>query len=787
MIVEAVVATPIALTQKNSLQTIMPTKKTLQISGMHCASCAVNIESAIKEQSGVINANVNYATSQANLEFDKNKVSLESLTKTIQDAGYQVVDKKNLDAHNKEYALSLKRRLILSVLFGFPLIYLVMGKMVGLPIPQLSPTQIIWFQLVLSSIVIAVSYAIWYSGATKLIKLKPNMDSLVFIGTAAAYFYSLIVSIGFLIGSNPALPLLHFESAVFILIFITLGEYLEEVTKGKTGAAVKQLIGLTPKEATVLKVKDEKVAPSINSNQELDLSLYNETIEPISTLKVNDLVIVKPGGQIPVDGVVAHGQSNIDESMITGESKPATHKPGDNVIGGTINQSGQLVIQTSKVGDDTMLAQIIKTVEEAIGSKAPVQLLADRVSLYFVPTVIAIAILALVIWLLAGQSLVFSLTVFVSVLIVACPCALGLATPTAVMMGTGLAAKNGILIKTSRALEKAGGVSIVLFDKTGTLTKGNFKVTDIVADENNPNWSKDKVLQVAASAEQGSEHPIGSAIVKNAKSKKLELKPYNNFSAIEGYGISVTMDNQIILVGSKELMKIEQYSISPNPALEAEASKLQEQGKTVAFVASKNELIGVIAIADEIKDQSKEIITQFNERHIETWLVTGDNQDTANKVGQILGIPEKHILAQILPKDKAEQVKILQAQGSDSPKTVAFVGDGINDAPALAQADIGIALSSGTDVAIETGEIVLIKNDLADVIKSIDLSKFTLRKIKQNLFWAFIYNTAGIPIAAGVFYPFTGWLLSPSIAAAAMAFSSVSVVSNSLSMKYKKT
>ncbi|MCX6760356.1 MAG: copper-translocating P-type ATPase, partial [Candidatus Nealsonbacteria bacterium] len=586
-------------------------------------------------------------------------------------------------------------------------------------------------------------------------KLHPNMDSLIFIGTSIAYFYSVITSVLIFLKISEPTASLYYESSALILVFISLGKYLESVTKGKTGEAIKKLIGLQPKEATVI--------------------LNNEEIKTkISDVEVGDILLVRPGEKIPVDGIVVDGYSGVDEKAITGESIPVEKNKGDKVIGATINKTGVLKFKAVRVGKDTMLSQIIKVVEEAMGSKAPIQLLADKASFYFVPSVIAIAIASFLIWLLIGYPLSFSLSIMVAVLIIACPCALGLATPTAVMMGTGIAASSGILIKTGDALEIAKGVNIVLFDKTGTLTKGEPAVTDILKTDK---YSDAEIIQIAASIENNSEHPLAQAIVKKAKEKSIKLLDVSDFKAIPGKGIEAKINEEKVLLGTRKLM-IEEKITYDN--IEDEIIKLENQGKTAMILAYRNKIIGIIAVADTLKDHSKEAIEMLHKMSKKVAIITGDNKRVAEAIAKKLNIDK--VLAEVLPQDKSEEVKKLQGEGN----VVAFVGDGINDAPALAQADLGIALGSGTDVAMETGEIILIKDDLRDVVKAISLSKFTLDKIKQNLFWAFFYNVIGIPIAAGILFPFTGWLLNPSIAAAAMAFSSVSVVLNSLSMKLRK-
>jgi Cu+-exporting ATPase len=731
-------------------------KIVLKISGMHCASCVVNIENILKEEKGINSANVNLANQKAYIVFDPNKIDFLKIKNLIESLGYKAEKDDEIsleESENKDYKeiQKLKKRFIYSLIFSLPVAYLAMGEMLGFYIPPFLKNYNTLIQFILSTVVILYCFDIWKYGFKYLIKLKPNMDSLIFVGTAVAYFYSLtillLLFLGFEIDTH-----IYFESAVLILVFISLGKYLEGLTKGKTTEAIKRLIGLQPKEATVLK-----------DGKEIKISV-NEVL-------VDDIVLVKPGEKIPVDGIIIDGYSAVDEKMITGESIPVEKNVGDNVIGGTINKTGFLKLKATRVGKDTMLSQIIKIVEEAIGSKAPIQLLADKISFYFVPTVISIAILAFIVWILMGKSLAFALTVFVSVLIIACPCALGLATPTAIMMGVGLGAKNGILIKSNKALEISRKVNIIVFDKTGTLTKGEPTVTDIVL---NNNFSKEDVLKLAASLEKNSEHPLAEAIFKKAKEEKLELLEVKNFKAIPGYGVVGELNGKKIILGTRKLMI--NNNIDPS-FIEEKISLLEDQGKTVMILAQDKDIVGIIAVADTLKDYAKETIEMLHQMRKKTAIITGDNKRVAQAIAKILGID--NVLAEVLPQDKANEIKKLQSKEN----VVAMVGDGINDAPALAQSDLGIAIGSGTDIAIETGEIVLIKNDLRDVIKAIKLSAYTFKKIKQNLFWAFFYNILAIPIAVGVLYPFFGFLLNPVLAAMAMVFSSVSVVLNSLLMK----
>ncbi len=736
-------------------------KKILKILGMDCASCSANIEHALKKEKGIFSINVNFAAEKAYLEFDPVEISIARIQKIIEKLGYKAAEETlememRMEDHHKiekeGEIKQLKKRFILALIFSLPIIYMVMGEMLGLPMPMFFEKYSVPIQFILATAVILACFNVWRSGFKNLLRLSPNMDSLIFIGTAVAYFYSVIVSL-LMVFKIDIKTHIYYESAALILIFISLGKYLEAITKGKTSEAIKKLIGLQPKEATVIK-----------DGQEIKILIIE--------VKVGDIILVKPGEKIPVDGVVIDGYSGVDEKAITGESIPVEKKEGDEVIGATINKTGVLKFKATRVGKDTMLAQIIKIVEEAMGSKAPIQLLADKVSFYFVPTVIGIAFLALIVWLALGQPFTFALTAFVAVLIIACPCALGLATPTAVMMGTGLAAKNGILIKSGKALEVARKINMVIFDKTGTLTKGEPVVTDVVKIKNETN--ERMVLKLAASIEKNSEHPLAQAVVNKAKEENAGLEEIENFQAVPGKGVQAFFQNKKILLGTRKLMIDNQ--ISP-AVLEEKIIGLENQGKTVMILSFGGEIIGLIAVADTLKEYSKEAVKMLHRMGKKVAIITGDNERVGQAIAKEVNIDR--VLAEVLPQEKSEEIKKLQQEGN----VVAMIGDGINDAPALAQADLGIALGSGTDVAMETGEIVLIKDDLRDVITAIDLSNYTLNKIKQNLFWAFFYNIIGIPIAAGILYPFTGWLLNPAIAALAMAFSSVSVVSNSLLMK----
>jgi len=659
----------------------------LKISGMSCASCAATIEKGLKKETGIKSANVNFASEKLYLEFDSIEISIAGIQKIIEKLGYQTTEEtagEEMYDNHKETKIreiqKLKKRFIISFVFGLPLIYIVMGGMLGLPMPQFFKEWNILIQFILATIVILVCFNLWVSGFKNLIRLRPNMDSLIFIGTAAAYFYSIAVSISFWLGAQELPPHLYYESAVFILVFISLGKYLEAITKGKTSEAIKKLIGLQPKEATIVK-----------DNEEIKI--------PISEVKVGDIILVKPGEKIPVDGIVIDGYSGVDEKAITGESIPVEKKKGDEVIGATINKTGVLRFRATRVGKDTMLAQIIKIVEEAMGSKAPIQLLADKVSFYFVPSVIGIAIFTLVVWLLLGQPLAFALTVFVAVLIIACPCALGLATPTAVMVGTGLAAKNGILIKSGKALEIARDINIVIFDKTGTLTKGEPAVTDIISvtefpispsasssgprgnfqfpnksQISNSKLQTSLILQIAASVEKNSEHPLAQAIVNKAKEKNLSLNEVEGFQAIPGHGVKgelrIKKYKLEILLGNRKLMRDNGITIEKD--MEGKIEELENQGKTVMILACKENnpaiihnspaspseagralfiIQGLIAVADTLKDYSKEAVEMLHKMGKKVAIITGDNKRVGQAIAKQLGID--FVLAEVLPQDKA--------------------------------------------------------------------------------------------------------------------------------------
>ena len=743
-------------------------KTTIPITGMDCASCAMNIERRLKKLDGVKSANVNFATNRAIVEYDEKSLSTGDIKETIEGLGYgaqiseeapkkaiagaemaEMEDREKL-AREKEMG-DLKARLTYSVLLTIPVIMLALPEMLGSVVPVEYPEFLMKnmaaLQFFLCTPVLYFNREFFIRGFRGLLNRMPGMDSLVALGVGTAYVYSVAVGFGFIEGS------IYYETAALLLTFIVLGKYLEAIAKGKTSEAIKRLMGLQPKTALVVKNgREEEIA--------------------IKDVVVGDVIIVKPGEKIPVDGVMVEGTSSVDESMITGESIPVHKRKGDVVIGATINRTGSFRFRATRVGSETMLAQIIRLVEDAQGSKAPIQRLADLVAGYFVQAVIALALLAFVYWyFVAGQPFLFAITVLVSTLIIACPCAMGLATPTAVMIGTGKGAENGILFKNAESLELLHKADIAVFDKTGTLTRGEAIVTDVVPF----GMSEDELLRIAASAENKSEHHIAEAIVRMAKQKKLKIGEPKRFRAIPGHGIEAAFGKIGVLIGNPALMKKEKVPLK-NEVMHG-IYGLEEEGKSVVIVAAEKRVAGLIAVADTVKDSSAEAIAQLRRMGYETAMITGDNERTAMAIAKQVGIDR--VLAHVLPEDKANEVKKLQMDG----KKVVFVGDGINDAPALAQADIGVAIGAGTDVAIESGGVVLVKSDLRDLVAAIELSRYALDKIKQNLFWAFFYNSIGIPVAMGALYPVSGFLLSPLIAGAAMAFSSVSVVSNSLLMR----
>lgn len=740
---------------------------TIPIGGMTCAACSTRVEKALHKLEGVTAASVNLATEKAQVTYDPQSIRLSGVREAITKLGYQplTVQKHGeadaARARKQQEIRNLWMKFIFAAVFSFPLLYIAMAPMIGfvrLPFPAALepmryPLLFSLVQLMLVLPVMGIGYQFYTIGFRALWQRSPNMDSLIAVGTSAAFLYSLYNVFQIAAGHFAAVDALYFETAGVIITLILLGKTLEAVSKGRTGDAIKKLMGLAPKTATILQ-----------NGAEIEI--------PIEEVEIGDTVLVRPGGKIPVDGLVLEGHTAIDESMLTGESMPVDKHAGDTVYAASINTTGTVRFRAQKVGEDTALAQIIRLVEDAQGSKAPIAKLADVVSGFFVPVVVAIALLAGIAWFIGtGGDVTFSLTIFISVLVIACPCALGLATPTAIMVGTGKGAEHGILVKGGEALETAHKIDTIVLDKTGTITKGKPTVTDVIPAEG---YDANTLLAMAASAEIGSEHPLGQAIVAQARERGLALEQAIAFTAITGRGIQATLQAQTILAGNRKLMDENGLSFA---TLQEVTNALAEEGKTPMFIAVDGKPAGIIAVADVVKPSSQEAIQRLQNMGLQVVMITGDNERTAAAIARKVGIT--HVLAEVLPQDKASEVKKLQAQG----RKVAMVGDGINDAPALAQADIGIAIGSGTDVAIESADIVLMRSDLLDVPTAIQLSKRTIRNIKQNLFWAFGYNVIGIPIAAGVLHLFGGPLLNPMFAAAAMSLSSVSVLTNALRLK----
>ena len=736
---------------------------TFNVTGMSCASCARTVENALNKNED-IKASVNIATEKVNIEYDENKYNFEKIKKIVENSGYGLVETLSEEQKMQMYEdkiKSLKNKLILAAVFAIPLIYISMGHMMGIHLPDIvNPKKnAAIYSIVQLLMTIPVVYAgrdFFIHGFKNLARKSPTMDSLIAMGASAAIIYSLYATY-MTITVDPEYHMnLYFESAGTIITLILLGKLLEARTKGQTSSAIKKLIGLQPKKAKIIENGAEK-----------------EVL--IENIKVGDIIVVKPGEKIAVDGKIVNGNTSVDESMITGESIPVSKNIGDKVIGGSINKNGSIQFEATEIGKDTVLSQIIKLVEEAQGSKAPISRMADIVAGYFVPIVIIIATVTGIVWFISGSGLTAALTFFISVLVIACPCALGLATPTSIMVGTGKGAENGILIKSGEALETAHKIKTVVLDKTGTITKGKPVLTDLKVYSN---FDENEILQLAASAENNSEHPLAEAIVNGAKEKNVEFKQYDKFRAMPGYGIRATIDEKEIQIGNRKLMASRKISTE---AAEKDYEILSNEGKTPMFISVNNELAGLIAVADVVKETSKEAVEKMHKLGLKVIMLTGDNEKTAKYIAKEVGIDR--VIAEILPFQKSEEVKKLQEAG----EFVAMVGDGINDSPALAQANVGIAIGSGTDVAIESADIVLIRNDLNDVAGAIALSKATITNIKENLFWAFFYNVIGIPFAAGIFYAFfNGPKLDPMIAAFAMSLSSVSVLMNALRLKFFK-
>ncbi len=746
----------------------------LDIDGISCQVCVNKIEKKVSKLNGVKSVIVNLANSRGKIVYDSDVIKLSEILEVMKKMGYtgSKHEESSENLKDKEKEEHLKREFLefkIAIIFSVVVFYIAMGTMIGLPVPaiispDINPLNFAIVQLILSLPVVYIGRRFYIVGIKQLFMKSPSMDSLIATGTGSALIYSIYGTFKIAEGDYHYVHSLYFESAVVILALILLGKYLEGVSKGKTSEAIKKLMSLKSKKANLIR--------------------NGEIVQvDIEEVEKGEILLVKPGESIPVDGKVIDGNSTVDESMLTGESIPIDKAAGDTVYGASINKNGSLKIEATAVGKDTVISKIIKLVENAQGSKAPIAKIADKVSAYFVPIVMIIATAAGIIWYYLGSQgiveinntpSIFALTIFISVMVIACPCSLGLATPTAIMVGTGRGAELGILIKSGEALEKAHKVNTVVFDKTGTLTEGKPKVTDILTMEG---YKENDTLQIAGALELHSEHPLGEAIVEEAKNRGLTFPEVNDFISITGQGVYGKIEESEVLIGNVKLMKAKNIEIT----MKKELDELASQGKTPMYMAIDGKFLGIIAVADVMKEEAVDTIKELKTRGYKIGMITGDNKITAEAIGKQVGIDM--IFAEVTPEDKYLKVKELQEEGYN----VAMVGDGINDSPALVQADIGIAIGGGTDIAMESADIVLMKRNLKDVLTAMDLSNATIRNIKQNLFWAFIYNTLGIPIAAGVLYPFTGHLLNPMIAGGAMAMSSVSVVTNALRLKkFKK-
>ena len=740
----------------------MSEKKEYKLSGMTCAACAMTVEMAVKDLETVEDVSVNLATERLSL-LPKAGFDSQQVLDAVAEAGYQAEEKgKDRPSDVSEEAVikaqklqKKKQELLILLITALPLLYISMGSMVGLPLPSFldhmaHPLVFVMSQLLLTLPAVWIGRGFYQRGFRNLIKQHPNMDSLIAVGTSAAFFYSLYSVSQVFLGHHPFVHQLYFESVAVIIALVLLGKYLESSAKGKTSQAIQSLLELVPSQATVIR--------------------YGEAVTiDTEDIRVGDIIRIKPGERMPVDGLVTEGQTFVDESMMTGESVPIEKKVGDTITSATINQNGSIDYQATRVGSDTTLAQIVRLVEEAQGSKAPIAALADKISLYFVPIVLSLATFSALGWyFLAGESLSFSLSIFIAVLVIACPCALGLATPTAIMVGTGKGAENGILIKSGQALEAAYQLDTIVLDKTGTITVGKPSLTDLLPLSD---FNRSDLLQLIASAEQHSEHPLAQAILEAAEEEGLDLLPVSHFEAMVGRGLSAQVEGRQLLVGNESLMKDKNIDSS---VFQEQLLELSQEGKTAMFVAVDGQLAGILAVADEMKSSSLKAVQELQSMGLEVIMLTGDREETATAIAQKAGIQK--VIAGVLPDGKAAAIKNLQEAG----KKLAMVGDGINDAPALVQADVGIAIGSGADVAIESAGVVLMHSDLQDVVKAIKLSQATIRNIKENLFWAFAYNTLGIPIAMGLLHLFGGPLLNPMLAGLAMSLSSVSVVVNAL-------
>lgn len=731
------------------------------VTGMTCAACSAHVEKAVSRLSGVQSAPVNLMLGSMTVTYDEKAVTESDIIAAVKAAGYGASPASQTDQGQlrRDQDAALRRRkkhLIWSVVFLVPLFYLSMGHMMGLPLPQVlhtHPLLLACLQLALVIPILSLNRNYFTVGFSRLVKLSPNMDSLVAVGAAAGLVYSLIEMGLLAAGQVSGMPDLYFESAGMILTLVTVGKYLEERSRGKTTGAISALLALAPESAMVRR-----------QGQELTI--------PTEEIVAGDTVIVRQGGRIPVDGVITDGHAAVDESAITGESLPVEKVPGDAVTSATVTSSGYLELRATRVGGDTTLSQIIRLMEEAASSKAPISRLADRISGIFVPVVMAISLTAALLWaFVGGMDVRFCLSIAIAVLVISCPCALGLATPVAIMVGTGQAAQQGILIKSAESLELLHKVQTVVLDKTGTVTMGQPRVTDILCA---PGVTEEELLCVAASAEKPSEHPLAHAIVEESQARHIPLCPVSGFRSVPGGGIQATLSGEAVLAGNAGYLAQNGVSLA---AMEADAHRLAEDGKTPLFFAESGRLLGCVAVADVVKPDSAKAIAALRRMGRRVVLLTGDNQRTANAIARQIGVDQ--VIAQVLPQDKAKCVAQLQQQG----QRVAMVGDGVNDAPALAQADVGLAIGAGTDIAIESADVVLMKSSLLDIPAAMDLSRAVLRNIKQNLFWAFFYNSIGIPVAAGVLYPALHLTLNPMLAAAAMSLSSVCVVSNALRLR----
>lgn len=731
------------------------------VTGMTCAACSAHVEKAVSRLSGVQSAPVNLMLGSMTVTYDETTVTESDIIAAVKAAGYGASPASQTDQGQlrRDQDAALRRRkkhLIWSVVFLVPLFYLSMGHMMGLPLPQVlhtHPLLLGCLQLALVIPILILNRNYFTVGFSRLVKLSPNMDSLVAVGAAAGLVYSLIEMGLLAAGQVSGMPDLYFESAGMILTLVTVGKYLEERSRGKTTGAISALLALAPESAMVRR-----------QGQELTI--------PTEEIVAGDTVIVRQGGRIPVDGVITDGHAAVDESAITGESLPVEKVPGDAVTSATVTSSGYLELRATRVGGDTTLSQIIRLMEEAASSKAPISRLADRISGIFVPAVMAISLTAALLWaFVGGMDVRFCLSIAIAVLVISCPCALGLATPVAIMVGTGQAAQQGILIKSAESLELLHKVQTVVLDKTGTVTMGQPRVTDILCA---PGVTEEDLLCVAASAEKPSEHPLAHAIVEESQARHIPLCPVSGFRSVPGGGIQATLSGEAVLAGNAGYLAQNGVSLA---AMEADAHRLAEDGKTPLFFAESGRLLGCVAVADVVKPDSAKAIAALRRMGRRVVLLTGDNQRTANAIARQIGVDQ--VIAQVLPQDKAKCVAQLQQQG----QRVAMVGDGVNDAPALAQADVGLAIGAGTDIAIESADVVLMKSSLLDIPAAMDLSRAVLRNIKQNLFWAFFYNSIGIPVAAGVLYPALHLTLNPMLAAAAMSLSSVCVVSNALRLR----